>query len=143
MKKIKVDIICKIETPYNTDEEIEIYSCLKSEAVGICSFDNRSYKKLNMLRGYNHAILVYNKSCRSFMQRYSEFVTSINNKSVFLERKPKCSNKIGIAIVEINKIIENKLYFTPVNILNNSELIDVKPFVKAEQKDTKLIKRFS
>ncbi len=139
MKKIKIDIIGKIETPYNTDEEIEIYTCLKTEATGCCNFDSRTHKKLNLLRGYNHVVLVYHKSCRSFMQRYNDFIDNINNNSVFDERKPKCSHKIGVVVVEINKIAENKLYFTPANILNNSELIDVKPFVKTEQKDSKLI----
>ena len=49
---------------------------------------------------------------------------------IFAIRSPHRPNHIGISIVKIKSITENKVYFTEVDMLDKTPLLDIKPFVK-------------
>lgn len=50
---------------------------------------------------------------------------------VFSIRSPKRPNGLGMTSVKIEKIEGNKIYFTGADMINNTPLIDVKPYVEA------------
>jgi len=45
-------------------------------------------------------------------------------------RSPHRPNHIGFSIVKIKSIKENKMYFTEVDVLDETPLLDIKPYVK-------------
>jgi len=49
---------------------------------------------------------------------------------VFASRSPFRQNKIGMNTVRIIRIEENRIYTSPMDILNNTPLIDIKPYIK-------------
>lgn len=49
---------------------------------------------------------------------------------IFAIRSSHRPNHIGFSIVKIKKIVDNKLYFTDVDMLNNTPVLDIKPFIK-------------
>ena len=49
---------------------------------------------------------------------------------IFAIRSPHRPNHPGMSIVKINKIIENKLYFSEVDMLDGTPLLDIKPYSK-------------
>ncbi len=53
------------------------------------------------------------------------------NKTVglFASRSPVRPNPIGISIVEIKKIIDNKIYTSGLDAFNNTPLLDIKPYI--------------
>jgi len=48
---------------------------------------------------------------------------------VFATRSPARPNKVGISIVRLTRIENNILYVQDVNIIDETPLIDIKPFV--------------
>ena len=48
---------------------------------------------------------------------------------MFAIRSPHRPNHIGLSIVEIKKIRGNKLFFTGVDMLDGTPLLDIKPYV--------------
>ena len=49
---------------------------------------------------------------------------------IFAIRSPHRPNHIGISIVKIERIDGNKLYFSEVDMLNQTPVLDIKPYVK-------------
>ena len=48
---------------------------------------------------------------------------------LFNSRSPNRINKIGMDIVKILRIEENVVYTTPMDILNGTPLLDIKPYI--------------
>ncbi|MCF8299105.1 MAG: tRNA (N6-threonylcarbamoyladenosine(37)-N6)-methyltransferase TrmO [Saprospiraceae bacterium] len=130
MEEIVLKPIGIINTPYENLEDIPIQGYLGKNLEAYCVLQDKFSEGLKDLEGFSHAILIYyfHKSQRV------EIVTTpfLENEKhgVFAIRTPHRPNHIGVSIVKINKIIKNKLYFSEVDMLNNTPLIDVKPFVK-------------
>jgi tRNA-Thr(GGU) m(6)t(6)A37 methyltransferase TsaA len=49
---------------------------------------------------------------------------------LFASRSPNRPNPIGISIVEIKKIVGNKIYTSSVDVFNDTPLLDIKPYIK-------------
>jgi tRNA-Thr(GGU) m(6)t(6)A37 methyltransferase TsaA len=49
---------------------------------------------------------------------------------VFASRSPFRKNKIGMNIVELKRIEGNLIYTSPLDALDNTPLIDIKPYIK-------------
>ncbi len=49
---------------------------------------------------------------------------------VFSIRSPKRPNRIGMTVVKIDKIENNKVYFSGADMINGTPLLDIKPYVE-------------
>ena len=49
---------------------------------------------------------------------------------VFSIRSPKRPNAIGMTVVKIDRVENNKIYFTGADMINGTPLIDIKPYVE-------------
>lgn len=50
-------------------------------------------------------------------------------RGVFNTRSPNRPNGIGMSIVKINRIEENIIYFSGVDMVNGTPVLDIKPYV--------------
>lgn len=85
---------------------------------------------LKDLDGFSHIILLYH-----FHKSYTyslSVVPFLDDKAhgVFATRAPKRPNQIGMSIVELERIEDNLLHIVNVDILDNTPLLDIKPYVK-------------
>ena len=53
-----------------------------------------------------------------------------NTHGIFAIRSPHRPNHIGFSIVKIEGIEENKLRFSEVDVLDQTPVLDIKPYVK-------------
>ncbi|MFC2137736.1 tRNA (N6-threonylcarbamoyladenosine(37)-N6)-methyltransferase TrmO [Bacteroidota bacterium] len=56
------------------------------------------------------------------------------NVGVFASRSPFRPNPIGINIVEIKKIEKNRVYISPIDFIDNTPVLDIKPVIKSLDK---------
>jgi tRNA (Thr-GGU) A37 N-methylase len=49
---------------------------------------------------------------------------------LFASRSPVRPNPIGLSIVRIKKIIENKIYTSGLDVFDGTPLLDIKPYIK-------------
>ena len=50
-------------------------------------------------------------------------------RGVFSTRAPKRPNKIGFTVVKLNKIEKNILHIENIDVLNETPLLDIKPYI--------------
>ena len=86
---------------------------------------------LKDLEGFSHIILLYHfhKS-----QQYDLQVTPFldnDKRGLFSTRAPNRPNGIGLSIVELVAIEGNKLQLQGTDMLNQTPLLDIKPYVPA------------
>jgi tRNA-Thr(GGU) m(6)t(6)A37 methyltransferase TsaA len=118
-----------IESEYKEKKNVPIQSRF-SNSKAIINIHSKFEEGLKDLDGFSHAILIYvfNKSKESKLL-VKPFLDE-KERGVFSTRAPKRPNPIGISVVKIDKIVDNKIYISKNDILDGTPILDIKPYVK-------------
>lgn len=87
-------------------------------------------KGLKDLDGFSHAILLYHFHLSDRVEIVGKPYLEGQEHGIFAMRSPRRPNHIGLSIVRIKKIDGNRLYFTEVDVLDGTPVLDIKPYVK-------------
>ena len=86
-------------------------------------------KGLKDLEGFSHIYLLYHFDRHRDYQLVVKPYLDKRLHGLFATRAPKRPNGIGLSIVEIVSIRGNILRFRGVDILDNTPLLDIKPYI--------------
>lgn len=130
MKQIIMMPIGKICSPYKQGKDVPIQGILDSKTQAWIELEEKYAGGLKDLDGFSHAIILYyfHKSDREEIEA-APFLES-QKHGIFAIRSPHRPNHIGFSIVTIKRIEANKMYFTQVDILDGTPVLDIKPYVK-------------
>jgi len=83
---------------------------------------------LKDLDGFSHIIILYDfHKSKDYSLQIKPFLDD-QLHGVFATRAPKRPNSIGLSVLKLNRIKENKLYVENVDILDGTPLLDIKPY---------------
>ncbi len=101
-----------------------------SKSKGIAEIAPEYADGLKDLKGFSHIILIYffHKS-KGYRLTVKPFLDE-KERGVFATRAPNRPNGIGISVVKLDKIENNILHVSNIDILDNTPLLDIKPYVK-------------
>ncbi len=130
MQNIIITPVGKIHTPYKNIKDIPVQGIFGNNVEGYVELYNKYTDGLLDLDKFSHAILIYyfHRSSRVDITG-RPFLENINH-GIFAIRSPHRPNHLGISIVTIKEIDVNRLYFTDVDMLDGTPLIDIKPYIK-------------
>ena len=130
MEQIILRPIGIIHSPYKESKGIPIQGTFDDEVEAWLELKGEYVNGLKDLDGFSHAIIIYyfHKSHREEIEG-SPFLEQ-NNHGIFAIRSPHRPNHIGFSIIKIKSIEANKVYFTEVDMLDGTPLLDIKPYVK-------------
>jgi tRNA-Thr(GGU) m(6)t(6)A37 methyltransferase TsaA len=120
-----------IHTPHKDPKGTPIQPTGATEFEGVIELEPKYREGLQDLDGFSHIILLYqfhkskqyNLSVKPYMDT--------KQRGLFATRYPARPNSIGLSVVRLKKIIENKLFIQDVDMLDGTPLFDIKPFVPA------------
>jgi tRNA-Thr(GGU) m(6)t(6)A37 methyltransferase TsaA len=130
MDKIELKPIGIIHSPYKESKDIPIQGCFKNDVKAYLELKNEYVKGLRDLEGFSHCFLVYFFHKSNIEKLEGRPYLEDKKHGIFAIRSPHRPNHIGISIVKIQQIQGNKLYFTQVDMIDGTPLLDIKPFVK-------------
>lgn len=130
MNQIIMHPIGKIHSPYNESKDIPIQGRFKDDVEAWVELKNEYKKGLKDLDKFSHCILIYYLHKSNKLTIEGKPFLEDKKHGIFAIRSPHRPNHIGFSIVKIQRIQENKLYFTHVDMLNETPLLDIKPYVK-------------
>ena len=119
-----------IHSQYCTIEDIPIQPKGAADTEGHIILNETYLSGLDDLQGFSHIYLLY-----SFHQakRTELLVTPFMDdqpRGVFSTRSPLRPNHIGLSIVKIKNIENNKITVNGVDILDGTPLLDIKPYIE-------------
>lgn len=119
-----------IHSPYEEPNDIPIQGTFKDQVEAWIELKDKYIPGLKGLDEFSHAIIIYyfHKSEREEIEG-KPFLEE-NKHGIFAIRSPHRPNHIGFSIVKIKSINKNKIYFTEVDILDGTPVLDIKPYVK-------------
>ncbi len=133
MEELKMTIqfnpIGIIHSPFKTLTGMPIQPTGARGVKGIIEIRPEYKAGLKDLDGFSHVILIYHfHKSKKFALEVVPFLDTVK-RGVFATRAPNRPNPIGLSIVRLVKIDQNMLYIEDVDILDQTPLIDIKPYV--------------
>jgi len=128
-REIKVKPIGMIHTPYKEPSGMPIQGTFEKGARGNIRLFPKYKAGLKDIEGFSHIILIY-----YFNRSKEEKLTArpfLEDKEhgIFAIRSPHRPNHIGFSIVKIEKVRGSVITFSEVDMLDETPLIDIKPYV--------------
>ena len=129
--QISMQQLATIHTPFKTLANMPVQPCGAKESIATIEFKKIYQDGLKDLDGFSHVYLIY---YFHKVQNHQLEVVPFNDKTntqrgVFSTRTPKHPNSIGISLVELVKVKNNIVYVKGVDILDNTPLLDIKPYI--------------
>ena len=130
MKKIAMTPIGIIHSPYKQVKDMPIQGKFKPEVKACIELKDEYAPGLRDLEGFSHAIIIYYFHMSQKEEVMGKPFLEDKEHGIFAIRSPHRPNHIGLSVVKIEGIEENKLHFSEVDVLDQTPLLDIKPYVK-------------
>jgi tRNA-Thr(GGU) m(6)t(6)A37 methyltransferase TsaA len=128
-KKFELKPIGIIHSPYKTKEECPIQGPVKPEGRGRIEIYPQYEEGLYTIETFSHIVLLYllHKAGEIKLRRPTFLDDSPHG--VFASRHPCRPNGIGFSTVKLEKREKNFLEVSGIDVLDQTPLIDIKPYV--------------
>ena len=118
-----------IQTPFNDRNGMPIQPTGAIDVKGQLIIKPEYEEGLLDIEGFSHLILLYHfHESDGFDLMVTPFMDTVQ-RGLFSTRAPRRPNPIGISIVRLVSREENILHVADIDVLNNTPLIDIKPYV--------------
>jgi tRNA-Thr(GGU) m(6)t(6)A37 methyltransferase TsaA len=84
---------------------------------------------LKDIEGFSYLILIYHFHLSNGYQLIVKPYLDDSMRGVFATRSPKRPNQIGMSVVKLVKLENNIIHIENVDIVDNTPLLDIKPYV--------------
>jgi tRNA-Thr(GGU) m(6)t(6)A37 methyltransferase TsaA len=118
-----------IHSPFNNLEDMPIQPTSDISGSGTVEIFSQFMDGLKDLEGFSHIYLLYNFHK---MRQPKLIVTPFLDKEprgIFATRAPSRPNPIGLSLVELVRLENNLIYVDRLDVLNETPLLDIKPYV--------------
>lgn len=127
------EFICKpigiIRSPFKTLDGMPIQPSGAKSVEGIVEVEPKYEIGLKDLDGFSHIILIYHfHKSEGFSLQIVPFLDH-EPRGLFATRAPNRPNPIGLSVVKLKTVRGNILEIENVDILDQTPLLDIKPFV--------------
>ena len=129
MDEILIKPIGVIHTPFKEPRGTPIQPVKSAGAKGTIEIYPVYQPGLKDLDGFSHIILLYHFHLSSGFELTVTPYLDNNERGLFATRAPRRPNPIGISVVKLERVEENKLHIANVDIVDGTPLLDIKPYV--------------
>ncbi|MBN2272921.1 MAG: tRNA (N6-threonylcarbamoyladenosine(37)-N6)-methyltransferase TrmO [Bacteroidales bacterium] len=118
-----------IHTPYDNTGDMPIQPPAGKGIKGMVEVYPEYADGLKDLDGFSHIILLYQfHLSKGFQLEVRPFLDD-KKRGLFSTRAPRRPNSIGLSVVRLCSVEKNILYIENVDMVNNTPLLDIKPYV--------------
>jgi tRNA-Thr(GGU) m(6)t(6)A37 methyltransferase TsaA len=129
MNEIIFKTIGVIHTSYDDIRGIPIQPSAGKGIKGTVEVFQEYADGLKDLDGFSHIILLYHFHLSKGYQLEVKPFLDDNLRGLFSTRAPRRPNNLGLSVVKLNRIENNILHIENVDMVNDTPLLDIKPFI--------------
>jgi tRNA-Thr(GGU) m(6)t(6)A37 methyltransferase TsaA len=130
-KRAAIVPIGLIHTPFKHAEGTPIQGIAGKRAEGVVEVLPDLIEGLRDLKGFDRLWLIYHFDRASDMRLVVRPYLDSTERGVFSTRSPVRPNHIGISVVHLLQVEQNRLYVADVDMLDGTPLLDIKPYIPA------------
>lgn len=118
-----------IYTPFLTKETAPIQGFFHPESEGTIEIFPQYEEGLKDIEQFSHLHLLYSFDRSSEVEMVKLMFLDDTPHGIFSSRNPKRPNHIGMTVVSLKKREKNRLTVLGIDVLNQTPLLDIKPYV--------------
>ena len=118
-----------IHSPFKKPKGVPIQPIFAKDVDGKVEVFPEYKDGLKDLEGFSHIILIYYFHKAKEAKLIVKPFLDPEPRGVFATRAPSRPNPIGISVVRLLRIESNILYVSELDIIDNTPLLDIKPYV--------------
>jgi tRNA-Thr(GGU) m(6)t(6)A37 methyltransferase TsaA len=118
-----------IHSPFKSLKEMPIQPTSDVSGSGIVEIYPEFVDGLKDLEGFSHIYLLYHFHKVNLSNLIVTPFLDRETRGIFATRAPSRPNPIGLSLVELARIENNLIYVERVDMLNETPLLDIKPYV--------------
>jgi len=130
--KIEIEALATVESPFKNLINMPVQPKGAKDTQATLVFKKEYQSGLKDLDGFSHIYLIY------YFHKVTEAELSVipfndktnTSRGVFSTRTPKHPNSLGLSVVELIKVEENRVTIRGVDILDGTPIIDIKPYIE-------------
>ncbi len=117
-----------VHSKFKDNNKVPIQSIFSKDE-GVIEIYPEFLEGLKDLDGFSHIYLIYHfHLSKGFSLKVTPFLNNAE-KGVFSTRAPKRPNNIGLSILKIKKIEDNRIYVLDIDVIDKTPVLDIKPYV--------------
>jgi tRNA-Thr(GGU) m(6)t(6)A37 methyltransferase TsaA len=129
MSQISYTPIGIIHTPFKTQSETPIQGIFSPDSIGEVELYPQYFEGLKDISDFSYIILIYYFHLSQGYTLLKKPFLDNTEKGIFSIRHYDRPNPIGISVVRLNEVKENRLSISEVDIVDGTPLLDIKPYV--------------
>jgi tRNA-Thr(GGU) m(6)t(6)A37 methyltransferase TsaA len=129
MNEVRYKPIGIIHSAFKETEGLPIQSIAAPDVEGLVEILPEYSQGLRDIEGFSHIFLIYHFHKARRPQLMVKPYLDDHLHGVFATRAPVRPNPIGISIVRLVTVEENKLHIKDVDVVDGTPLLDIKPYV--------------
>ena len=134
--KIEMESIGTIHTQFREIEGMPIQPTGAKGIKGTIEIKDKYADGLKDLKDFSHIHIIYLlHKVDGYMLEVKPFMDD-NTHGVFATRSPKRPNRIGMSVVKVVDVKDNKVCVENIDVLDGTPLLDIKPYVPQLYEDT-------
>ena len=118
-----------IHSPFKSLKEMPIQPTSDVSGSGIVEIYPEFVDGLKDLEGFSHIYLLYHFHKVNLSNLIVTPFLDREPRGIYATRAPSHPNPIGLSLVELARIENNLIYVERVDVLNETPLLDIKPYV--------------
>jgi len=119
-----------IRTPFKSPDGMPIQPVGADTETGTVRVAEPYADGLQDLNGFSHCILLYHfHAATDATSLEVEPFLDTEKRGVFATRAPQRPNQIGLSVVAIDSVTENEVHVSGIDVVDQTPLLDIKPFV--------------
>jgi tRNA-Thr(GGU) m(6)t(6)A37 methyltransferase TsaA len=126
---IQFKSIGMIHSPFKKPAGTPIQAAAAQDASGVIEIYKEYASGLQDIEGFSHLILLYYLHLVTRSDLLVKPFLGNELHGVFATRSPGRPNPIGLSVVRLNKVAGNLLYVQDIDIVSETPLLDIKPYV--------------
>ena len=119
-----------VHSPYKEAKGTPIQGVFDKNSEAWVELNPEYVKGLKDLDGFTHAILLYQFHLSDKVDIVGKPYLESEEHGIFAMRSPHRPNHIGLSVVKIKRIEDNRVHFSEVDILDGTPVLDIKPYVR-------------
>lgn len=118
-----------IHSPFHTLEDMPIQPTSQASQPGLVEIKPQFVEGLKDLDGFSHIYLIYHLHQAAPYKLSVKPFLDTQLRGLFATRAPSRPNAIGLSLVQLDRIEDNWLHIARLDILDQTPLLDIKPFI--------------
>ena len=123
------DPIGIIHSPFHALEEMPIQPTSQASQPGVVEIYPQYVKGLKDLDGFSHIYLIYHLHRAAPCKLTVTPFLDTQPRGLFATRAPCRPNPMGLSLVQLDRIEDNRLHIARLDILDQTPLLDIKPYI--------------